>query len=109
MDIINLTPHDINIISDNTIRTITKSGKIARIDSRSVLLMHVDNIPVNKTVFGDIIDLPDPKPDTIYLVSAMVLDKVVNRSDVFSPDTGPDSVVRNDSGNIIGVKFLRTV
>ena len=37
----------------------------------------------------------------------MVLDAHPNRTDLYCPDTGPQSVVRNEKGQIIGVKRLQ--
>lgn len=48
-------------------------------------------------------DLPEPKLDTIYIVSGMVLAALNgSRPDVYAPDIGPDAI-RNDKGHIIAV------
>ena len=62
-------------------------------------------VPVNQTRFGEVSDLPDPQPDTIYIVSALVAQAVPDRQDVFIVD---DSV-RDEQGRIIGARALAHV
>ena len=62
---------------------------------------------VSRHTFGKIEGLPDPKPDTIYIVSGMVRDALDGRPDVFAPDTGK-SAVRNQQGRVEFVTCLRT-
>jgi len=54
-------------------------------------------------MFGDIVDLPAPQNDTVYVVSAIVLSaaKEQGRTDVVAPDTS--NAVRNDAGHIVSV------
>lgn len=107
MNIINLTPHDIVVVvTDNGNVTFPKTGKVARVVSSSKFVKFINEIPVMQTTFGNAIELPDPQDDTYYIVSSVVLDNI-NRNDLICPDTGPDSVVRDNNGNIIGVKRFR--
>lgn len=96
MNIINLTPHAINIISGNTTTTIDPSGTVARVATDNPLLFNQQ--------YGDVQDLPAPQDDTIYIVSALVLARVPNRTDVYAPLTA--QAIRNDTGQIIGVPGL---
>jgi hypothetical protein len=116
VEFINLTPHEMVIYDEegkNVILRIPPSGKIARVATDSRIIGKVDNIPVRKTVYGEIIGLPDPRPNTIYLVSTVLLmalkEKGIHRPDVLSPDTTSDSAVRDEQGRIIGVKYLQTL
>jgi len=63
------------------------------------------NIPVTTTVFGEIENLPEEKPETIYIVSAIVAKCCTNRFDVFVPNGS----VRDDNGRIIGCKSLSRI
>jgi hypothetical protein len=116
VEFINLTAHEIVIYDEegkNIILRIPPSGKIARVATDSRIVGKVDNIPIRKTVYGEIIDLPDPKPGVVYLVSTVLLmalkEKGMNWPDVLSPDTTPDSAIRDEQGRIIGVKYLQTL
>jgi hypothetical protein len=116
MEFINLTTHEIVIYDEegkNVILRIPPSGKIARVATDSKIVGRINGIPVRKTTYGEIIDLPDPKPGVVYLVSTVLLmalkEKGMNRPDVLSPDTTPDSAVRDEQGRIIGVRFFQTL
>lgn len=52
-------------------------------------------------------NLPEPEYGCYLLVSKMVLDAHPERRDLLCPDTGPDSVVRDEQGHILGVKRLQ--
>lgn len=100
MKIINLTPHAINITDGPTF---PPSGTVARVTTQQVDAGTIAGIQVKKQTFGDIVDLPDPQPDTIFVVSAIVLAaaKAQGRIDVVAPDTA--NAVRNEDGHIVSV------
>ena len=112
MNIVNLTPHALNLMPegpDGPTVTIPPSGQVARCFTTR---MQVDTItvngisvPVNQTRFGEVSDLPDPQPDTIYIVSAVVAQAVPDRPDVFIVD----DAVRDEQGRIIGARALAHV
>ncbi|MFC0903824.1 hypothetical protein ACFHWD_03850 [Clostridium sp. MT-14] len=62
-------------------------------------------IPINRTVFGDIENLPEPQPDTIFVVSSIVAQAAQNRDDLFIPD----DTVRDENGRIIGCRALARI
>ena len=106
MNIVNLTPHTINIINDDKNVAIPPSGQVARVSSTTKVVgamqVAVDVVvPITITEFGDVVGLPDPTPGTIFVVSGMVAGQV-SREDVFSPG----EQVRNDAGQVIGCKTL---
>ena len=101
MNIINLTPHAINIINGDTTTTIDPSGTVARV---SVQVVPTDNPMLYTQQYGDVQDLPAPQNNTIYIVSALVLARVPHRTDVYAPLTA--QAIRNDAGHIIGVPGL---
>jgi hypothetical protein len=116
VEFVNLTPHEVDIYSPdgkNIILQIPPSGKVARVSVKAELVGYVNGVPIRKTTYGDIEGLPDQQPNTIYITSTIVLlalqAKGIRRSDVLSPDTNPDSVVRDASGKIIGVKYFQVV
>lgn len=65
----------------------------------------INNIPVFSQQFGQIQGLPDPQPDTYYIVSGLVLDaaKAAGRTDCLAPATGHHETVRNAQGHIVSV------
>ena len=112
MNIVNLTPHALNFMlqgPDGPVVTIPPSGLVARCATSRVqvgtVTMDGIAIPANRTQFGAVTGLPDPQPDTIFVVSALVAQAVPDRQDVFIVD----DVVRNDRGRIIGARALAHV
>ena len=107
MNIINLTQHDIVIaLPDNTRIAIPPTAPAARMATKTVSLPPVDEIPVNTTVFGEVQNLPDPQPDTVYVVSTLIAQRV-KRPDVVSPDTGT-TAIRNSANQIEAVRALQS-
>ena len=102
--IINLTPHPIVIVSDdgNVIRTINPAGTIARVSARTIRTGEFDGIPLSATEFGEVVDLPEPIEDTVFVVSSIVASRVPHRSDVLIPNES----VRDEKGRIIGCRSL---
>ena len=112
MKLVNLTPHALNLMPggpDEPTVTIPPSGQVARCEVRRVQVdtVTVDGItvPVNRTQFGAVTGLPDPQPDTIYIVSSLVAQAVPDRQDVFIVD----DAVRDEQGRIIGARALAHV
>lgn len=110
MNLVNLTPHVITLITEKGEIKIQPSGTIARVavTREKIGEVTVSNniiIPVYKNKFGSVENLPDPQPDTLYIVSSLVAQAVPDRKDVVIPD---DSV-RDSEGRIIGAKALAHV
>ena len=126
MKIKNLTPHDIRIkpfnaaAPENKLDLVIKpSGKVARVNmeydtnneyqlvdfgrtSGNAPLLAIATV---KAKYGELIGLPEPQDDMMYIVSAMVAQAVPERNDVYAPDTG-DTAVRDKDGNILRVTRL---
>jgi hypothetical protein len=100
--IINMTPHDIVVVGENQLRTIPKSGPVARQAALSKDAGEFDGIALTSTAYGPVINLPDYQPDTLLIVSAMVRSALPNRPDLASPG----ELVRDEKGNVIGCKNL---
>lgn len=113
MNIINLTPHDVHIYDaegKNVIATYPASGTVARVKSMTEIVGEVNGVAIAKSTFGEIEGLPDPQPDTKYIVSLLVLQAAAGkRDDLIGPDTGPGSVVRDENGQIIGVRRFQII
>ena len=113
--IVNLTPHTLNVVDDTgkIILSVAPSGTVARVVTQQTVAFQLGGIDVVRTIFGDVDGLPSPQDDTMYVVSTLVLQALkangIVRNDVVSPDTSPTSVVRDDAGNIIGVKRFQVL
>lgn len=104
MNIKNLTPHTINFVSSegHPIMDIEPAGAIARVSVKTETVGKIDGIPVTKSVYGEVVDLPKPEDGTIYIVSSLVAGRVPEREDVFIPSES----VRDENGRIIGCKSI---
>jgi hypothetical protein len=99
MNIVNLTPHKINIFDENgnEIAVIEPSGTIAKIGMTRERSGFLAGIPTFKTVLGDPEGLPPKLDGVIYIVSGMF------RSHVQRPDLyQPGELLRDDEGRPIG-------
>jgi hypothetical protein len=105
MRIINCTPHAVVLHrSDGTVTAFSPSGSVARCDEVRGAAGALDGAPVFSTRFGQVTGLPEPEPETVYIVSALVRGALAgSRTDVVSPDTGTGAV-RDDAGRIVGTK-----
>jgi hypothetical protein len=108
MQIINLTPHCFTLFNESgeIVRVIPPTAPAARVASESRIATDCDGIPVMQTVYNVVEGLPDYQQGTAYIVSHLVQQCRPDRSDLYRPDTGPASAVRNAAGQVIGVKAL---
>jgi len=110
MMFVNLTPHAIVVrLADGSDLTFPASGKVARVDELPTTVVgEMGGVKIlSRTVFGQVVDLPEPTEGFAYIVSGLVAG-VVYRADVFAPATGPkDGAIRNDKGQIVAVVALK--
>ena len=106
MTIMNCTPHAINIMDSEgkKILTLEPSGICPRCSVERKKVGDINGIPINKSVFGDVYDLPSPQPDMIYIVSRVVAE-AARREDLYIVD----DAVRDENGRIIGCRALASV
>ena len=103
MNIVNLTAHTLNEVTTGL--NIAPSGIVVRVNQTPSKTAECNGIPIYTTTYGDLEGLPEPKKDTIYIVSSMALNFVPdNRTDVLS--TG--FVKRDERGKAIGCVGFRT-
>lgn len=106
MNIINCTPHDLNIVrEDGTVLTIAPSGVIPRCTQREEVVSSLDGIAVTRQVFGEVIDLPEPQPGKYLVVSRLVASATRGRKDLLVP--GP--MVRGADGRPCGCQGLSVI
>ena len=95
MEIINLTPHVVRL---NNGTEFPPSGIVCRVFSA-----YEETEPgFFRVKFGEVIGLPDPKPETRYIVSGMILSALPERKDLIAPATGHPDCVRKE-GQIYSV------
>jgi len=98
--LINLTPHQVDIrdMAGYTI-SIPASGNLARCTQTETQKTTIGGlIRVTEQSFGEVIGLPEPQPDTWFIVSRLVKSAVPHRTDVVCP--GP--AIRDTDGKIVG-------
>ena len=93
----NYTPHDINLIESGKVTTLKSEG-IARCDIKTEKLSPINNIPVVRKSYGNVVGLPDCEEGVFYIVSNIVASACPNRYDLLVPD----NLVRDNNGAIIG-------
>ena len=114
----NLTPHAINILSDEKVTetgngkmlefnemTIEPSGTVARCSVHRAQVETIDRVVINKTVFGEVTGVPSPEKGVYLIVSSLVAQALVGRSDILIPD----DTVRDNEGRIIGCRALARI
>ena len=106
MRVFNMTPHTVVIDQGMGFKKgFLPSGEVARVSTRAVSDGEVKSIPVVRTTFGEVKGLPEEKEGTIYIVSSMVAQACRDtRHDLVSPDTSPESAVRDSDGRIVAVR-----
>lgn len=97
MKFINLTSHTIHELT--TGQVIPASGIVARVKSSTVKVAEHASAPIYISTFGKVEGLPEPEPDTIYIVSALTLNQIPSdRSDVVAPG----NLQKTPEGSIMG-------
>ena len=107
MRVTNLTPHEVKVLDDddNVIATFPSSG-VARASQHNVLVGEIESIPVVKTEFGEVLGLPEPAEDTVFIVSRITVEvaraRGLNTDDLLITS----GAVRDDQGRIVGCRAL---
>lgn len=102
-NLVNLTPHAINIIFGNETKIVEPSGTIARVSMTQERIGEVDDgIPVYRNSYGKPEGLPEPEENTYYIVSALLAQAVPEREDVLITS----NPIRDEAGRIIGCGAL---
>lgn len=124
VNLVNLTPHIINIALNGNLLAIAPDGREARVSAKNVpagevLLDDVNAIPVVQSVYGDVetvrknaegkpevlhVGVPEPEDGVVYIVSMLVGSRVSGRNDIVGPDSGPTAIREN--GQVKAVRNL---
>lgn len=107
MNIVNLTPHELNIHVGEEIRVIPSSGVARANETVTSSDKDVDGIALNLVSYGEVVNLPEETENVIYVVSVLTALSLratgVNRNDVYFVG----ELVRNEKGMVIGCKSLQ--
>jgi hypothetical protein len=100
MNFVNCTPHALTV---EGLGMIPVSGIVPRCATVRSEAHNVGGVRLVRQTVGQVTGLPESAPDTVYIVSGMVLGALNGtRPDVVAPDTGADAVREN--GQIVAVK-----
>lgn len=103
VNLINLTPHTVNIVTSTGEPVVTlPSEGLVRCSQIDVPTGTVAGITITSTTYGEVEGLPEPAPNTYYIVSRLVLTACPDRTDLLVPN----QVVRNEHGQIVGCQSL---
>ena len=103
MNIVNLTPHTINVHQSAGILDIPASGIVARVACSRNKTADINGIPAYATTYGNVEGFPEPQPNTVYVVSKLVASAIV--ANKLYPDAiivTPGALLRNEQGQPIG-------
>lgn len=99
----NLTPHVINVfINDTVMKTIIPEERPARCTQSQRLFDVIDGIPINRTTYGEVYDLPLPQEGVYYIVSKLVAEACPDRKDLLIPG----ALIRDEGGRVKGCHGL---
>ena len=96
--VVNLTPHE--IIETKSGISFSPSGQVARVGVEYKEEEKIGGIQLYSRSFGQVIDLPEPRLNTLFIVSALVLEAAKERKDLLAPG----ELVRDDKGRPIRCK-----
>jgi len=101
MNYINLTPHTV-VVEYGESETIhfEPSGSVARVEMELKEVSTDGKIKIFRKEIKGVTGIPEPEPETRYIVSSMVFD-ATDRKDVVAPNT--NNATRNEKGFIISV------
>lgn len=107
MRIVNLTPHEVKIVDGgNNVVAVFPSDGVARACQYDVLVDEINSIPVVKTELGEVLGLPEPTEDTVFIVSRITVEAAraqgLNTDDLLVTS----GAVRDDQGRIVGCRAL---
>ena len=110
MAIFNLTPHPLTIVNAKgeavAFPKPDAGVSIPRVETRTEVVNVVDGITVYKTVFGEVVNLPEPKDGDFYIVSRLVISACADRNIPHDHLLAPGHLLRDEEGKIIGAEGL---
>jgi hypothetical protein len=86
--------------------TIRPSGPVARVIDIRRVIAEADEVPIRLIEEQEIVGLPEPSPDRIYIASLIVarVAAAQGRRDVVAPDTSMTGGIRGPRGRVRAVR-----
>lgn len=103
--IINLTPHEVNLINDDQSFNWPKCDNPPRLTEVQKHDGFAESFVIMKKSFGECENLPDQKEGDFLIVSQLVASAFPKRSDLIIPN----DMIRDESGRIIGCKSFARI
>jgi hypothetical protein len=101
----NLTPHTVRVVAQDgsVLMEVPAEAHGARVSTEQLPIGEIaPGIWLMGIQYGDTQGLPDPQPDTYYIVSMVVAQANPHRGDLIYPNTGPGGCLRDAHGQIVG-------
>lgn len=103
--LVNLTPHSITLRGQGGSIPLPKGEALARVEMPKAPMPPLNvlgvKLPVRRACRGQVIGLPAPQPNTVFVASALVAG-AANRPDVMSPG----DLIRDDAGQPVAANGL---
>ena len=112
MQILNLTPHNVVIVSEGEeVVTYSPEPTAARVSVQTVQVGKItdqfgNRIPVTRSVYGKVTNLPEQKNGTAYIVSLLVAKAAKEEGRDISDLFIPNETVRDEQGRIVGCQSV---
>lgn len=102
MNLINLTPHPVNMLDNENklIKVLPKCEVPPRLKQETKNVGEINGFPLTETKFGTTEHLPKKQVGVFLIVSRLVLAANPKRTDLIVPN----DLVRNEKGHIVGCK-----
>jgi hypothetical protein len=99
MKLVNLTPHTIKISGHPDVEP---SGYIARVNTQLQQVGTVNGVPLMTSKMLGLSNVPDPQPDTMFIVAGLLRIQLPDRKDLCSPS----KMIRNEHGAVVACGAL---
>ena len=100
VEVVNLTPHAVNVCTEDgdILVSYPPSGTVARCVKSEVKVGSLNGVDIMSVHMGEVYDLPEPRENTVFIVSRITASAVPERSDVLCTN----GLVRDEAGNPFG-------
>jgi hypothetical protein len=106
--IVNLTPHEVRITTDDGVLDLPPAPTPARCQRSDEVVREIATgtlcIPLRRVRFSIVTDLPPQQRGVLLVVSRLVAEAMPHRSDLVVPD----AMIRDDDGRVTGCTGLAT-
>jgi len=99
VNLVNLTPHPVVVVSDREVRRLEPSGQVLRLAETVENVGELDGIPLVRKTLRLEGELP-PRQDGVYYVVSLAVAQMAGRPDFLVPD----DLVRDEEGRVIGCR-----